>query len=83
MGLDFQQMLAKPKNATEIAVDLEHRSFHSYSGFLCLLQISDRNEDWVVNLLAARDDVESLNELFTDPNIVKVRYLKLVTLLGE
>jgi len=75
---DFQQMLAKLKNATEIAVDLEHHSYRSYSGFLCLLQISDRNEDWVVDLLAVRDEVESLNEVFTDPNIVKVRYLNLL-----
>jgi exosome complex exonuclease RRP6 len=75
---DFQQMLAKLKNATEIAVDLEHHSYRSYSGFLCLLQISDRNEDWVVDLLAVRDEVELLNEVFTDPNIVKVRYMKLV-----
>ena len=75
---DFQQMLAKLKNATEIAVDLEHHSYRSYFGFLCLLQISDRNEDWVVDLLAVRDEVESLNEVFTDPNIVKVRYLNLL-----
>ena len=70
-------MLAKLKNATEIAVDLEHHSYRSYLGFLCLLQISDRNEDWVVDLLAVRDEVEALNEVFTDPNIVKVWYLKL------
>ncbi|KIM36578.1 hypothetical protein M413DRAFT_449112 [Hebeloma cylindrosporum] len=69
---DFQQMLAKLKNATEIAVDLEHHSYRSYTGFLCLLQISDRNEDWVIDLLSLRDEVEALNEVFTDPNIVKV-----------
>lgn len=68
-------MLAKLKNATEIAVDLEHHSYRSYSGFLCLLQISDRSEDWVVDLLAVREEAESLNEVFTDPNIVKVRHL--------
>ncbi|KAF8148190.1 hypothetical protein B0H34DRAFT_737252 [Crassisporium funariophilum] len=68
----FQRMLAKLKNATEIAVDLEHHSYRSYSGFLCLMQISDREEDWVVDLLTVRDEVESLNEVFTDPAIVKV-----------
>jgi len=75
---DFQQMLTKLKNATEIAVDLEHHSYRSYSGFLCLLQLSDRNEDWVVDLLAVREEVEALNEVFTDPNIVKVCLLKFV-----
>ena len=65
-------MLTKLKNATEIAVDLEHHSYRSYSGFLCLLQLSDRIEDWIVDLLALREEVEALNEVFTDPNIVKV-----------
>ncbi|CAA7266028.1 unnamed protein product [Cyclocybe aegerita] len=68
----FQAMLSKLKNATEIAVDLEHHSYRSYGGFLCLMQISDREEDWVVDLLAVRDEVDALNEVFTDPAIVKV-----------
>ena len=38
---------------------------------------SDKNENWVVDLLVVKDEVESSNEVFTDPNIVKVRYLKL------
>ena len=70
----FQFMLSKLRKATEIAVDLEHHSYRSYSGFLCLMQISDREEDWVVDLLAVRDEVESLNEVFTDPGIVKVSF---------
>ncbi|KDR77424.1 hypothetical protein GALMADRAFT_209792 [Galerina marginata CBS 339.88] len=69
---DFEKMLAKLKSATEIAVDLEHHSYRSYSGFLCLMQISDREEDWVVDLLAIRGEIEALNEVFTDPEIVKV-----------
>lgn len=66
-------MLAKLKKATEIAVDLEHHSYRSYNGFLCLMQISDREHDWIVDLLALRDEIEQLNEIFTDPKIVKVR----------
>lgn len=74
---EFQKMLSKLKSATEIAVDLEHHSYRSYSGFLCLMQISDRENDWVIDLLAVRDEVETLNEVFTDPNIVKVGILVL------
>ena len=66
-------MLAKLKKATEIAVDLEHHSYRSYNGVLCLMQISDRENDWIVDLLALRDETEQLNEIFTDPKIVKVR----------
>jgi exosome complex exonuclease RRP6 len=68
----FERMLGKLKKAKEIAVDLEHHSYRSYAGFLCLMQISDRDEDWVVDLLAVRDEMEALNEVFTDPDIVKV-----------
>lgn len=68
----FEAMLAKLRNATEIAVDLEHHSYRSYAGFLCLMQISDRHEDWIIDLLAIRDEVEALNEVFTDPAIIKV-----------
>ena len=39
------------------------------------MQISDRQEDWILDLLAVRDEVESLNEVPTDPAIVKVRFL--------
>jgi exosome complex exonuclease RRP6 len=69
---EFHSMLTKLKNAPEIAVDLEHHSYRSYAGFLCLMQISDKDQDWVIDLLAVRDDVETLNEVFTDPAVVKV-----------
>jgi exosome complex exonuclease RRP6 len=65
-------MLAKLRNASEIAVDLEHHSYRSYAGFLCLMQISDRDQDWIVDLLAVREEIEALNEVFTDPAVVKV-----------
>ena len=70
----FQSMLSKLRKATEIAVDLEHHGYRSYSGFLCLMQISDREEDWIIDLLAVRDEVESINEVFTNPAIVKVLF---------
>ena len=69
---DFQVMVSKLRDATEIAVDLEHHSYRSYAGFLCLMQISVRDQDWIIDLLAIRDEIEALNEVFTDPAIVKV-----------
>ncbi|KAH8114700.1 ribonuclease H-like domain-containing protein [Phellopilus nigrolimitatus] len=69
-GLD--SLLDKLRRAHEIAVDLEHHSYRSFSGFLCLMQISTREEDFVVDTLALREELEDLNEVFTDPKIVKV-----------
>lgn len=68
----FESMLAKLRQATEIAVDLEHHSYRSYAGFLCLMQISTREEDWIVDTLALREELRELNEVFTNPNVVKV-----------
>ncbi|TDL23207.1 hypothetical protein BD410DRAFT_173443 [Rickenella mellea] len=68
----FEDMLEKLRKSQEIAVDLEHHSYRTFSGFLCLMQISTRQEDFVVDTLALREDLEDLNEVFTDPRIVKV-----------
>ncbi|KAG8907725.1 exosome nuclease subunit [Tulasnella sp. 403] len=65
-------LLTKLKAATEIAVDLEHHDYRTYAGLVCLMQISTREEDFVVDTLAVRNELEILNEVFTDPAITKV-----------
>ena len=74
----FNAMLDKLRSAREIAIDLEYHSYRSFYGFVCLMQLSTRDEDWVVDTLAVREELEELNEVFTDPNIVKVRSAKKV-----
>jgi len=56
----------------EIAIDLEHHSYRSYQGFVCLMQISTRDQDFLVDTLELRGSLHLLNQSFTDPNIVKV-----------
>ncbi|KAJ4497032.1 ribonuclease H-like domain-containing protein [Lentinula lateritia] len=68
----LESMLENLRKATEIAVDLEHHSYRSYFGFLCLMQISTRQQDWIVDLLVLREEVGVLNEVFTDSKITKV-----------
>lgn len=68
-------MATKLKAAKEIAVDLEHHSYRTYRGFLCLMQISTREEDFIIDLLvpSVRDSINNaLGEIFADPEIVKV-----------
>lgn len=65
-------MIESLKLATEIAVDLEHHDYRSYYGITCLMQISSRETDWLIDTIALRDDLQDLNEIFTDPSIVKV-----------
>merc|ERR1711962_879353 len=65
-------MMKQLKEIKEIAVDLEHHSYRSFQGFVCLMQISTRDIDFIVDTLCLREDLHILNEVFTDPNILKV-----------
>ena len=66
-------MLTKLRRVSEVAIDLEHHSYRSYAGFLCLMQISTREEDWIIDTLVLREELTELNEILTDPRIIKVR----------
>jgi exosome complex exonuclease RRP6 len=66
-------MLSELKTAKEIAIDLEHHDNRSYIGMVSLMQISTRDKDWIVDTLKPwRRKLECLNEVFADPNILKV-----------
>jgi exosome complex exonuclease RRP6 len=67
-------MLGKLRQVNEIAVDLEHHRHRSFSGFVCLMQVSTRYEDFIVDTLVLREELGELNEIFTDPNVIKVSY---------
>ncbi|XP_061113764.1 exosome component 10 isoform X1 [Conger conger] len=58
--------------SSEFAVDLEHHSYRSFLGITCLMQISTREEDFIIDCLELRSEMYILNETFTDPSIVKV-----------
>lgn len=61
------------KKATAIAVDIEHHSVRSFQGFICLLQISTREEDIIIDTLKLRGAIHrALAPIFTDDTIVKV-----------
>ncbi|KAF8713286.1 hypothetical protein RHS03_00958, partial [Rhizoctonia solani] len=65
-------MVASLKNCTEIALDLEHNSLRTYKGLVCLIQLSSRTQDWVIDTLALREEMSVLRGILEDPNVVKV-----------
>lgn len=69
---NLKAMIVDLKLLNEIAVDLEHHDYRSYYGITCLMQISNRQSDWIVDTIALRNELHALNEIFTDPQIVKV-----------
>jgi exosome complex exonuclease RRP6 len=67
------EMLEELRKSTLIAIDLEHHDQRSYVGIVSLMQISTRDKDWIVDTLQPwRQKLQILNEVFTDPKIVKV-----------
>ena len=57
---------------TEFAVDLENHNYRSFQGFSCLMQISTRSADYIIDVIELRQAMHVLNSSFTDPNIIKV-----------
>ncbi|NXF31030.1 EXOSX protein, partial [Nyctibius bracteatus] len=69
---ELVELNEKLMNCEEFALDLEHHSYRSFLGFTCLMQISTRTEDFIIDTLELRSNMNILNETFTDPAIVKV-----------
>lgn len=65
-------MLNDLSKADEIAIDLEAHSYRSYLGITCLIQISSRTHDYIVDSIALREELYKLNKVTADPKIVKV-----------
>lgn len=68
----LKKMVSKLSKCSAIAVDLEHHDLRTYLGLLCLMQISTTKEDFIVDTLKLRTELQVLNEVFCNPNIVKV-----------
>ncbi|XP_056278938.1 exosome component 10 [Pseudoliparis swirei] len=69
---DLVALNEKLCKVSEFAVDLEHHSYRSFLGLTCLMQISTREEDFIIDPIELRSELYILNEAFTDPAIVKV-----------
>jgi ribonuclease D len=68
----LQKLSSILDSSSEIAIDLEAHQYRSFQGFTCLMQISTRHEDFIVDTLALRRHLFILNKSFTNPKIVKV-----------
>lgn len=68
----LRQMVQALLAVEEIAVDLEHHDFYSFLGFTCLMQISTRTADYIVDCLKLREEMKLLAPVFLNPRILKV-----------
>ncbi|KAK6139755.1 hypothetical protein DH2020_026515 [Rehmannia glutinosa] len=65
---DLKQLAIKLRSVDEFAVDLEHNQYRSFQGLTCLMQISTRTEDFIIDTLKLRIHIGPyLREVFKDP----------------
>ncbi|KAL6507822.1 hypothetical protein OROGR_024017 [Orobanche gracilis] len=70
---DLKQLAIKLRNVNEFAVDLEHNQYRSFQGLTCLMQISTRTEDFIIDTLKLRIHIgPHLRDVFKDPSKRKV-----------
>ncbi|MGB7338662.1 MAG: ribonuclease D, partial [Phototrophicaceae bacterium] len=67
----LQQMLDTIAGSAEIAVDTESNNMYAYRGQVCLIQLSNRDHDYIIDPLAI-DDLQPLAPLFADETIEKI-----------
>lgn len=67
----LESLVKKLKSKSEIAVDLEGNSLYSYHSKICLIQISTRNENFVIDPLSIKD-ISILGSVFSDKSIEKI-----------
>lgn len=72
----LKEMFSKLEGEKMIAVDLEHHSFHSYTGLVSLIQISNSQEDFLVDPIKLRELLQSpefsLNRIFANEKVLKI-----------
>ncbi|KAK4759023.1 hypothetical protein SAY87_020324 [Trapa incisa] len=72
---NLKALAAKLRAVSEFSVDLEHNQYRSFQGLTCLMQISTRSEDFVVDALKLRIHIGPyLREVFKDPAKKKVMH---------
>ncbi|XP_013110735.2 exosome component 10 [Stomoxys calcitrans] len=68
----LMQALHELRKVPEMAIDVEHHSYRTFLGITCLVQISTRTKDYIFDALELREEMHVLNEVFTNPKIVKI-----------
>ena len=69
----LEDMVAHLDKSNEMAVDLEHHSYRSFQGFTCVIQVSTRQMDFVVDALELRGLIrDALGPVMADPRKMKV-----------
>jgi ribonuclease D len=67
----FEELVKALKSEPTLAVDTEANSLYAYKEQVCLIQISSKKNDYIIDPLAL-DNLTPLGEVFNDPGIEKI-----------
>lgn len=68
---NLKQLIKKLRNESLLAIDTESNSLYAYQERVCLIQLSTRTHDYIIDPLRIAD-MSPLGELLVDPKIEKV-----------
>jgi ribonuclease D len=68
---DFRQLIEQLTNEPLIAIDTESNSLHAYKERVCLVQLSTRSADYIIDPLRVAD-LSPLGDLLSNADIEKV-----------
>ncbi|OMJ21696.1 Exosome component 10 [Smittium culicis] len=68
----INDIISLKDNDSDIAIDLEHHNYRSFMGFTCLIQLSTRYKDYIIDSLEVRSELYKLNIVTADPSRIKV-----------
>lgn len=68
---DLNKLVEHLREETQIAFDTESNSMYAYRGRTCLIQLSTRTQDFIVDPLLI-NDIHVLGEIFASPKIEKI-----------
>ena len=59
-------------SAADLAVDIEcENNLHHYGAYITLIQISDRDKNWIIDILALKE-IQPLADILENRNIQKI-----------
>lgn len=61
---ELDKLVDELRQCTEFAVDLEHHSYRTFMGITCLMQISTKDADYLIDTFTLRDKLCILNEVY-------------------
>merc|ERR1711962_540502 len=70
----LHEMMAELRKVKEVAIAVQFEKITHFLPNCCLLEISTRSHDYIIDALTLKEELKIVNEITSDENILKVFY---------